>query len=255
MSNKPIRIFLIIGLTKEGAHWDDHFIENLKKKFNTEDVITVDLPGSGRFQDQKSPLSMAGIVNETRKNYLDSFQGDRHNILVSVSLGGMVATEWIKHYPKDFEKFVIINSSFRGFSPVHKRVQPWAMKKFFQVFLAGSDEEREHHVIDLCSNNSDMYDRTKRKWLKLAKERSMAKSNMLRQLLAGTRYTPDCKPEIPTLIVAARHDKLAHFSCSESLQKKWNKDLYIFEEEHIGHGAHIDAPEELATVIHDWATA
>ncbi len=255
MSNKPVRLFLVIGLTKEGAHWDDTFVENLKKKFNTDDVITVDLPGSGQFLDKKSPLSMEGIVKETRAHYSKFLQGDSHNIMVSVSLGGMVATEWIKHYPADFEKFVIINSSFRGFSPVHKRVQPWAMKKFFNVFLAGTDEDREHHVIDLCSNNADMYDHTKHKWVKLAKEGSMAKSNIVRQLLAATRYSPDHKPEIPTLIIAARHDKLAHFSCSESLQEKWNKDLHIFEQEHIGHGAHIDAPDELATVIHDWAIA
>lgn len=254
MSDKPTRIFLVIGLTKEGAHWDDDFVENLKKKFNTQDVIAVDLPGAGQFLDKKSPLSMEGIVKETRQHYLKYLDGNSHNIMVSVSLGGMVATEWIKHYPADFEKFVIINSSFRGFSPVHKRVQPWAMKKFFKVFLSKTEEEKEDQIIKLCSNNSDMYDHTKHKWVKIAKERPMAKQNMVRQLIAASRYSPNHKPEIPTLIIAARHDKLAHFSCSEKLQERWNKDLHIMEEEHIGHGVHIDAPVELAQVIHDWAT-
>jgi pimeloyl-[acyl-carrier protein] methyl ester esterase len=253
--SKPTRIFLIIGLTKESAHWDDHFVQSLKDKFQTDDVIGIDLPGAGAFLDKKSPLSMEGVVKETRANYQKYLDGSTHNILVSISLGGMVATEWLKHYPSDFEKFVIVNSSFRGFSPVHKRVQPWAMKKFFKVFLAGSEDEREHHVIDLCTNNSDVYDYTKEKWVKLAKERPMAKVNMVRQLIAATRYSPDHKPEIPTLIIAARHDKLAHFSCSEKLQEKWQKDFHIIEDEKVGHGVHIDAPQELAKVIHDWATA
>lgn len=253
--SKPTRIFLIIGLTKESAHWDENFIDNLKKRFNTEDIIAVDLPGAGEFLDKKSPMSMEGVVKETRANYAKYFEGDSHNIMVSVSLGGMVATEWIKHYPADFERFVIINSSFRGFSPVYKRVQPWAMKKFFSIFLAGSEEQREHHVIEMCCNNADVYDHTKHKWIKLAKERPMSHGNMVRQLLAGARYSPDHKPEIPTLIIAAKHDKLAHYTCSEKLHSKWGGDIHIMEDENIGHGIHIDAPEELATVIHDWASA
>lgn len=255
MSNKPIRIFLVIGLTKESAHWDDSFVQSLKDNFKTDDVIAVDLPGAGQFLSQNSPMSIEGIVKETRANYAQYLDGKSHNIMISVSLGGMVATEWIKHYPADFEKFVIINSSFRGFSPVYKRVQPWAMRQFFKVFLAKTEEQREHQIIDMCSNNSDVYDSTKKKWVKIAKERPMAKKNMLRQLVAGMRYNPSHKPEIPTLIIAAKHDKLAHFSCSEQLYKKWGGDFHLMEGKHIGHAVHMDAPVELAKVIHDWTTA
>lgn len=255
MSKKPTRIFLVIGLTKESAHWDDTFVQSLKDKFQTEDIVAVDLPGAGQFLDKKSPLSMEGVVKETRANYAKYLDGTTHNILVSISLGGMVSTEWIKHYPTDFERFVIVNSSFRGFSPVYKRVQPWAMRKFFKVFLAENEEQREHHIIDMCTNNADVYDYTKEKWVKLAKERPMAKINMVRQLLAASRYKPSHKPELPTLIIAAKHDRLAHFSCSEKLHKAWGGDFHLMEEEHIGHGVHIDAPKELAQVIYDWANS
>jgi pimeloyl-[acyl-carrier protein] methyl ester esterase len=252
--SKPTRIFLLIGLTKESAHWDDVFVASLKEKFNTEDVVAIDLPGAGKYLDQKSPLSMEGVVKETRLNYQEYLKGDTHNIMVSISLGGMVATEWMKFYPTDFEKFVIVNSSFKGFSKIYKRVQPWAMQKFFKVFLAGTEEEREHHVIDLCSNNADVYDHTKKKWVKLAKERPMAKINMVRQLIAGARYSPDHKPEIPTLIIAAKHDKLAHYTCSENLHKKWGGDFHLIDDEKVGHGVHIDAPKQLASIIYEWAS-
>lgn len=253
MSDKPTRIFLIIGLTKESAHWDDTFVQSLKEKFQTDDIVGIDLPGAGQFLNKKSPLSMEGVVKETRDHYLQYLDGSTNNILVAISLGGMVATEWLRHFPKDFDKFIIVNSSFRGFSPVYKRVQPWAIKKFFKVFLAGSEDLREHHIINLCSNNSDAYEYTKTKWVKIAKERPMAKVNMLRQLLAASRYMPKHTPQLPTLIIAARHDRLAHFSCSQKLHKKWGGDFHLMEEEHIGHGIHIDAPKELAQVIYDWA--
>ena len=252
MSKKSTRIFLIIGITKESAHWDDTFVEKLKEKYQTDDIVAIDLPGAGKFLDKKSPLSMEGVVKETRSNYKDLLDNTKDNILVSISLGGMVATEWLKQYPGDFQKFVIVNSSFRGFSPVYKRVQPWAIRKFFKVFMASNEEEREHHIIDLCSNNSEAYDSTKNKWVKIAKERPMSKENMLRQLLAGSRYKPMHKPQIPTLIIAARHDKLAHFSCSEKLHQKWGGDFYLMDEEHIGHGVHLDAPQQLAQVIYEW---
>jgi pimeloyl-ACP methyl ester carboxylesterase len=81
----------------------------------------------------------------------------------------------------------------------------------------------------------------------------MAKLNMVRQTIAGARFNPDYKPEIPTLIIAARHDRLAHYSCSENLQKVWNGDFHMIEEVHIGHGVHIDAPIELAQIIYEWS--
>ena len=255
MSKKVTRIFLVIGLTKESAHWDESFVTALKEKFQTNEVIALDLPGSGQYLNKTSPLTMEGVVKETRANYQKFLQGDTHNILVAISLGGMVATEWLKHYPADFERFVIINSSFKGFSPVYKRVQPWAIQKMLQVFVSQTPEAKEHHTIDLCSNNPDVYDSVKEKWVNIAKVRPMAKSNMLRQLIAGALYSPNHRPSIPTLIIAAKHDKLAHYSCSKKLHEKWGGDFHLIEDERIGHGVHIDAPEKLAMIIHDWATA
>jgi pimeloyl-ACP methyl ester carboxylesterase len=250
---KPTRLFLLIGLTKESAHWDDHFVNELKKQFQTEDVVAIDLPGSGEYLSMLSPLSMEGVVKETRSNYAKYLKGDSHNIMIAISLGGMVATEWIKHYPSDFERFVIINSSFKGFSPMFKRVQPKALKEFFKIFFSKSEEQREDLIIKLCSNNTEKYDQVKHKWVKIAKERPMKRINMVRQLLAATRYSPGYKPDLPTLIIAARHDRLAHFSCSEQLQKRWQADFKLNTSDKVGHAYHIDAPEELASIIYEWS--
>jgi len=255
MTNKPKRIFLIIGLTKESAHWDDSFVQKLKDLYQTDEVIALDLPGAGKYLDLASPLTMKGIVSMTRDHYQEYFaESERYeNLLVAISLGGMVATEWLKSYPLDFSKFVIINSSFKGLSPVYKRVQPKAILEFFKIFGTVDNGKREDLVIKLCGNNSKNYEAIHKKWTRIANERPMAKLNMVRQTIAGARFNPDYKPEIPTLIIAARHDRLAHHSCSENLQKVWNGDFHMIEEVHIGHGVHIDAPIELAQIIYEWS--
>lgn len=253
--NKPKRIFLLIGLTKESAHWDDTFVAKLKELYKTDSVIAMDLPGAGKFLDLASPLSISGIVSLTRGHYLTKFDDSDQfeNILVAISLGGMVATEWLKNYPEDFSKFVIVNSSFKGLSPIYKRVQPKAMLEFFKIFGTKDDSKREDKIIKLCGNNKENHETIHKKWVKIAKERPISKLNMIRQTIAGARFSPDYRPEIPTLIIAAKHDRLAHYSCSENLQKAWNGDLHMIEEVHIGHGVHIDAPNELAQIIYEWS--
>lgn len=255
MTNKVKRIFLLIGLTKESAHWDDTFVEKLKELYDTQEVIAMDLPGAGKYLDLASPLTMEGIVSMTRDHYQDYFKNSDQfeNILVAISLGGMVATEWLKNFPNDFSKFVIVNSSFKGLSPVYKRVQPKAMLEFFKIFGTADDKKREDRIIKLCGNNVQNHPPILEKWVKIAKERPMSKLNMIRQTIAGARFNPEYRPEIPTLIIAARHDKLAHHSCSENLQKYWNGDFHMIEEVHIGHGVHIDAPNELAQIIYEWS--
>jgi len=80
----------------------------------------------------------------------------------------------------------------------------------------------------------------------------MSRANMVRQLIAGAAYKSTYKPNLPLLIIATRHDKIAHHSCSEDLHKNWGGDLHMIEEDYVGHAAHIDAPVELATIIYDW---
>ncbi len=246
------KVFLIIGLTKESRHWDNDFVDNLKLLFKVDEVIGIDLPGSGILSEKQSPLSMKEIVKISRDSIESKLGGD-NNLLISISLGGMVATEWIKLYPKDFQKLVIINSSFKNFSPVYKRVQPYAIREFLRVFKERDLKQRESLALSLCSNNPAPFDKTLEKWHQIAIDKPMRRSDMLKQTIAGARFSLNFTPSIPALIIASRHDRLAHFSCSENIQKSWKKDYFLFEDEKVGHAAHVDAPKELATKIYQWS--
>jgi len=253
--SKKTRVFLMIGLTKESEHWDDLFIETLKKKYDGCEVIAMDLPGAGRFLDMKSPLTMGGIVRQTRKSYQEFFQDndEYNNIMVSISLGGMVSIEWLRIFPKDFQQFVIVNSSLKGICSLTERVQPSAIGKFFKIFLANKAEVKEDLILKLCGNSQEAYTRNYDKWVKLSHDRPMSKENMVRQVVAGAIFNPDFTPQIPFYIIAARHDRLASYTCSQKLHQKWGGKFHLIEDEKVGHGVHIDAPVQLANLIHEWS--
>ncbi len=245
-------LVLLIGLTKEGAHWDDDFVENLKSKFQADKVTLIDLPGSGHRVAEKSPLSIEKIAANTREYYKPTIRDDERNILVSVSLGGMVGCAWLEQFPDDFEKFIIINASFKNLSPLTERVQPYAIKQFFNAFLSLSQKSRDRKIVEMCSNNKSRCELTLKKWDRLASERAMNSLNIIRQTFAGSQFSLGKKPKIKTFVVAAKGDRLASYKCSEKLVKEWDCDSFFFEGTNVGHAAHIDAPEELAEKIYQW---
>ena len=251
---KRTKIFLIIGLTKEAAHWDETFCEQLTEMLSvsSEDIIAVDLPGAGAFLSEESPNSIRGIVERTRPRYLPQIEDSEERIVIAISLGGMIAMDWVQHYPQDFHRLVILNSSFRGLSPVYKRLQPKAMKSFVQIFRAPSTEQREKGVIELCCNDESKHEAVLQKWVEIADLRPMKKGNMVRQTLAAARYRFKAPPPIPVFVIASRYDQLASYTCSQRLHSRLGGQFYLFEDEKVGHAIHIDAPIRLAEQITRW---
>jgi len=58
-------------------------------------------------------MSVNGLMQVIRADQNENIQeSSGRNILVATSLGGMVATEWIKSYPDDFNALVMLSASF-----------------------------------------------------------------------------------------------------------------------------------------------
>lgn len=252
MNNNNLQIVLMIGLTKESSHWDPDFVNNVKKAFGTHDLLLLDLPGSGSRLNEKSPLTIKEIVESTREYYQDRLNNDKEKILISISMGGMVGSKWCHLFPNDFSYFVIMNSSFKNLSPVHKRVQPGAMKEFLKIFTTKDHEKREEKIIKLCSNNESKHAQTLKTWVKLAEEKAMTQENMLRQTIAAARFSMDFKLKNKVLIIVALYDKLAHFTCSQKIRDFWEADYQEIDSPDVGHAIHIDASSQAPEIIHKW---
>jgi pimeloyl-ACP methyl ester carboxylesterase len=249
-TNKDLDVYLIIGLTKESRHWSKDFIDEIKKVINPKEIVFVDLPGSGKYLKDKSPTNISDIVDFSRAK--QTFNPNRSRMVIAISLGGMVAWNWVTRYPDDFQSFVMINSSMSGVSSVFKRVQPSAAIDFFKIAATKNGAEKEQLVLDLCSNNPENAKKILPSWTKLGVESSMHFSNILRQLIAGMNFKAKLVPKIPMLIIAAKHDRLAHYSCSQDIAKLVNAKFILCTDLLVGHAFHVDAPEYLVSEIKTW---
>jgi pimeloyl-ACP methyl ester carboxylesterase len=248
--NVPLDIYLVIGLTKESRHWSADFLDQLKKELNPAAIHLVDLPGAGKFHSHKSPRTVAEIVDEARSH--QAFHPERRRLIVAISLGGMVAWEWVSRYPKDFDGMVMINSSLAGVSSTFKRVQPKAILDFFCIAATPKGGRKEKLILDLCSNHQENAQKIHPVWTKLSLEANMRFPNVLSQLIAGMRFRPKQVPSIPMLVVAARHDRLAHYSCSEKIAQISKARFVLCEDKNVGHAFHLDGPEFLVREIKEW---
>jgi pimeloyl-ACP methyl ester carboxylesterase len=243
-------IYLIIGLTKESRHWSEDFLAELKKSLGPIEIHLVDLPGAGKHLEIKSPRSISGIVDKARSHQI--FNPKRKRLVIAISLGGMVAWDWVTRYPDDFHGFVMINSSLAGVSPVFKRLMPKALYGFIQIALAPKGEKKEKAILKLCSNRPDLSEKILPRWSEIGREANMRLSNVINQLLAAMKFKPGQLPVLPMLVVAAQKDRLAYYKCSQDIAHLTSAKFVLCTDPTVGHAFHVDGPEFLAHEIKTW---
>ena len=109
------------GLARSQAHWDrqpDVFMDHVPGAR----VHFLDLPGIGQAANRRAPWKMAEIADDLRERFLELREGDDVDAsapwaILGISLGGMIAMEWISRHPTDFERAVIITSSAGNLTP------------------------------------------------------------------------------------------------------------------------------------------
>lgn len=77
-------------------------------------VYALDLPGVGTESDVPAPRSIAATADHVRLRWqaLCADKGVTHPVAVmGVSMGGMVALDWVSRHPEDFSHVVCARSS------------------------------------------------------------------------------------------------------------------------------------------------
>ena len=98
----PPHFVLLRGLSRQAVHWH-RFPEILSARFPGSSCEAIDLPGVGQAAQRASPWSLAGIATDVRSRCVPPSDG-RPVHLIAISLGAMVAMEWLReHHPDDFE--------------------------------------------------------------------------------------------------------------------------------------------------------
>lgn len=244
--SKQKHFYLIRGLIREKGHWGS-FLVHMNTLFPDAKITTIDIPGAGDYYQSPSPLSIRKMVEQMRQDFLKIRNENEEAYLVAISLGGMIAVEWMKRFPADFKKATLINTSFGGISPVYHRLFPSAFAFLLKVpVLKG--RKKESRILELVTNHKEIFNETLDMWEVIQKERPVSLPNTIKQLLAGATFkVGEFYPPIPLQILASTHDRMVSVECSRAIAKKWN--LPIVEHPTAGHDLSVDDPKWVAEKI------
>ncbi len=211
---------LLRGLTREARHWGG-FASQLATSTG-EEVVSLDLPGSGEFAALPSPDSVAGMVEFLRAQaQAKNLQGPHK--LLALSLGGMIATDWAQRHPDEVERLVLINTSMRPYSNAMQRLRPqnWPALALLVARWADADHA-EQTIHRLTCNQTSTRDADIAAWLRIRKSAPVSAANAARQLGAAAAFACAGKtPACPALVLSSAGDRLVNPICSVRLAEGW----------------------------------
>ncbi|MBG7609794.1 MAG: alpha/beta hydrolase [Anaerolineae bacterium] len=249
MSNTVKTWVLLRGLTREHRHWDD-FTEKLQRCFPDTKIITPDLPGNGDHADLTSPASIRDMMLFLREDIASTItSGPVH--IIGLSMGAMVAIEWMKSYPQECAASILINTSLKGINPFYHRLQPKNYCNILYSLFSSNIYRREKFILKLTSNLYPDTDPLLQRWVSYAEENTVLPSNALRQLLAASRYyAPKLKPDVPILLLRSKNDNLVNSKSSVTIAQKWL--LPMKTHPLAGHDVPLDDGDWVCQKIHHW---
>lgn len=243
MTINPKRRWVFLrGLVRESAHWDD-FPQRFAEAVPNAGLILADLPGNGRHWRLQSPASINGMMEFVRREVLAEAAASPPAplYLFAISLGGMVALEWLHHHPEEIAGAVLLNTSLRGLSPLHHRLCWRIWPALLAAAFQRNVEAREKAILALTSHKAADLGLVKAR-LEAYRRHPICRTNLLRQLWAAASYRPPTgKPAAPLLLLSSQGDRLVTPCCSQALAKHWQTQLVSHP--WAGHDLPLDDPD------------
>lgn len=246
-----MNIFLLRGLVRERKHWD-WFQAYLKSAFPNANIILLEIPGVGESYQTTSPdnfIDMIKFMREKSQSYIDD---DNENVLIAMSLGGMIARVWLDKFNKDFNKLILINTSFKGITPLLERLRPLSILRFIKIFFTPSVRSRERQILEMVSNNKTEREKLLDGWVQIQEQRPVKRKSFINQIKAALTSKVDISvpKDIKILILAGKEDKLCNYKSSIRLNKAWGGEIELHQT--AGHDLPIDDPTWLVETIKKW---
>ena len=235
---------LIRGLFREKRHWGE-FVHILQEQYPNADIFTLDIPGNGCFFQQTSPNTIAEYTDTLRQQL-----AGRNNLnLIALSMGGMIALDWMSRFPTEIKSAVLVNTSVRPHAPFFQRLRWQNYPAIFRMFFA-TPEQMEQQILYLTSNEHRENKVLLEKWQQWRKQKPISGASRLNQLLAAAKFSMHLKPLHPILIISAKNDQLVNYRCSLKLHQLWQIDYQ--QHDTAGHDLPLDDPQWLTQTIHRW---
>jgi pimeloyl-ACP methyl ester carboxylesterase len=239
---------LLRGLTRESRHWGS-FTGQFQQAFAQARVLTLDLPGNGLLNGQRSP-SLVGAMVEHCRTQLQQQQIEPPFKVLAMSLGAMVSVAWSQAYPQEVAAQVLINTSMRPLNAIYQRLQPKHYATLLQLLLTGAAPDAwERAILRMTSNQADAS--VLALWRNLRLQHPVTAANALRQLLASARFQADlAAPEAATLLLVSARDQLVSPACSTAWATQWQCPIRTHPR--AGHDLPLDDAHWVIAQVLDW---
>lgn len=236
------------GLGRGHGHWGT-FIGKLGQALPDDKIYWLDLPGNGFLNKSVSPTAIESYVPALERQLKASnfFSVEGRTLGVGLSLGAMVLTEWAQQQPKRFNKVFLINTSAANLSKPWKRISLRVFANSLKQLFTSELEQFELNSLKLTTTLSEEIIKSKykedfRAVIDFSKKYPIEKRNILRQLLAASRYVFPQRPAVPTVLLCGAGDQFVNPACSSDIKRRWDCDLLT----------HPTAGHDLAFEDSDW---
>lgn len=235
---------LIRGLMRESRHWGEFPIV-LQQQFPNATILTPDIPGNGRLHHQTTPNTIQGITEQIRQH----INVNEPVVLIGISMGGMIAIDWMTRFPVDIKSAVLINTSARPLSAFYRRLR-WQTYPDIAKMLWLSRSEQEKKILELTSNHHRDNDSLLNQWCLWQQQYPVSPKNAGNQLLAAARFSIQYTPQQPLLVATSTADRLVDYRCSLALHRHWN--TAYAQHTSAGHDLTLDDPDWLVNQLQQW---
>lgn len=238
------------GLIRQHRHWED-FPARFNAAFPGARIHLPDLPGNGDLWDQPSPLRVQAMVDSVRAQLQRRGLSGPVNLL-AISLGGMVAIDWMQRFPGEIAAAVVINSSMRSMGRLTDRLRPGNVPALLRhLLLDRSPLGREAMILAFSSNLRSDTAQLAQRWAAYAETHPTRMANALRQLIAASRYAgPPQRPHDRVLVLQSAQDRLVHPGCSQRMAAQWNWPLRTHPT--AGHDLPLDDGDWVIAQVRHW---
>ncbi len=229
----PRKWILLRGLGRSAGHWGS-FRTQIEKAFPLEHFYFLDLQGNGKFNSYSSPIEIANYIAPLEQQLRDSnyFEIDGPTIGVGLSLGGMVLTEWSQQVAGRYQQIFLINSSGSNLSYPWQRLSLKVLALAIRSFWIKN--RVEHEINSLLVTSSLTRDEILKKYSEelqnnvfVSEKFPIALNNVLRQAIAGARYSIPSKINTSATLIVGEKDAFVNADCSRAIQQKWNCKIEI----------------------------
>ena len=241
---------LLRGLSRESRHWGE-FPQQLQTAFPSATIHCQDLPGTGHYHSLTSPKTIAAIVSQTRQQASELGLLDKPLTIMGLSMGGMVAWQWLKDFPQDACAGVLVNSSFANLNPFYSRLRWQVYPEFAKLLSQSSLYQQEAAIVDLVSNLKPEQRRMiAGQWSEIRQLNPLSWLTAFNQIQAAARFDSGTSPRQPVLIINSLADRLVAPACSQNISKVYQ--LPLRSHPSAGHDLALDDGTWLSQTLKQW---